>query len=172
MALTQSQINFYTKALRELSMPLSARNILLDQLKNSDSTERSLLGSVISLLGRNPFFDGAYGISCSGDVTCFNHKFNMVNAGVNSLTIQTNNKIEQINMSLSQANNLINNQNEQLAASYIKIAALEDKVESLANQNQHLGNKNEQLWNLVCQSKVIDCGNIITGQVLNEEGEL
>jgi hypothetical protein len=57
-------------------------------------------------------------------------------------------------VSLNQANNLINNQNEQLAAAYIKIASLEDKVE-------YLTHKNEQLWNLVCQSKVIDCSNIL-----------
>ena len=49
---------------------------------------------------------------------------------------------------------MINNQNEQLAAAYIKISSLEDKVESLED-------KNEQLWNLVCQSKLIDCSHIL-----------
>ena len=142
MTVEQSKIDFYTKKLDELRMSSRIRNMFLRNLKDPYSTEESFLAFVKDYLGWNPFVTVE---------TPAEH-------AIKALAIQTNNKIEQINMALSQANNLINNQNEQLAASYIKIAVLEEK--------------NEQLWNLVCQSKLIDCSNIITGQVLNEEGEL
>ena len=170
MALTESQINFYYSALEGAMIGNTVRHLLLRQLRNSGSTERSFLDYAVYITGRNIFFDAAAaaGVSCPDDVSvsftnkdilrtakpCVNHKLDVINEEINSLTIQTNNKIEQINMALSQANNLINNQNEQLAAAYIKISSLEDKVESLED-------KNEQLWNLVCQSKLIDCSHIL-----------
>ena len=138
MALIQSQINFYTKKLDELRMSSRIRNLFLRNLKDPYSTEESFLAFVKDYLGWNPFVTVE---------TPAEH-------AIKALAIQTNNKIEQINMALSQANNLINNQNEQLAAAYIKISSLEDKVESLED-------KNEQLWNLVCQSKLIDCSHIL-----------
>ena len=147
MTVEQSKIVYYDEEIDKLGVSVRIKNLFSKNLKDPSSTEESFLGFVKSFLGRDPFLENPFKAATL-------HDLKMINEEINSLTIQTNNKIEQINMALSQANNLINNQNEQLAAAYIKISSLEDKVESLED-------KNEQLWNLVCQSKLIDCSHIL-----------